>query len=288
MPEHEELIAQWRRNLAQTTGCNKEVLDELESHLRDEFQQLIQSGQSDEQAFALAVSRLGPPRALATEFAKVAESASWLPIRLVMFVLTIFTTLLIGFLLLRWQEGRLDLLLATHVGAITLGYTYSLIVGTLVICYVLTRPFHDLSGGQIEGLKRAVFTLTATAAVLTLAGTLLGCLWAKDHLGCFWGWDPREIGAAVVVIWETFLILLLMARVWEHRVILLSIIGNGLVGLAWFGGSWLAAANNRGAYGLRLDLPIAVIIFALIQLLFFGLGFLPAGSLHKRLIGNKG
>jgi hypothetical protein len=268
MPEREEFIAQWRRNLAETTGCNKDVLDELESHLRDELQQLIQSGHSEEQAFALAVSRLGPPRALATEFAKVAEPASWLPIRLMMFILTIFTTLLIGFLLLRWQEGRLDLLVATHVGAITLGYTYSLIIGTLVICYVLTRPLHDLSAGQMLGLKRAVFSLTATAAVLTLTGTLLGCVWAKDHLGHYWGWDLREIGAAVVVIWDAVLILLLMARVWEHRLVLLGILGNGLVGFAWF--------------GHLPHLRTAVTIFALIQLLLFGLGFVPAGALHRR------
>jgi hypothetical protein len=284
MPEREELIAQWRRNLAQATGCTNEVLDELESHLRDELQQLIQSGHTEEQAFALATSRLGPPRALATEFAKVAEPASWLPIRLARFAVTILTTLVVGFLLLRWQEGRLDLLVATHVGAITLGYTISLLAGALVICYVATRPFHDLTAGQIRGLERAVLVLTATAAVLTLIGILLGCVWAKDHLGRFWSWDPREIGAAVVVIWETFLILLLMARVWEHRVILLSILGNGLVGFAWFATAWLADAQKVRAYGPRTDLQIAVIIFALIQLLFFGLGFLPAGSLRRRAV----
>ncbi len=288
MPEREELIAQWRRNLAETTGCTKDVLDELESHLRDELQQLIQSGQSEEQAFALAVSRLGPPGTLATEFAKVAEPASWLPIRLGMFGVTILTTLLVGFLLLRWQEGRLELLLATHVGAVTLGYTLSLLAGTLVICYVAVRPFHDLTAGQIRGLERAVFMLTAAAAVLTLMGILLGCVWAEEHLGRFWGWDPREIGAAVVVIWETFLILLLMARVWEHRVILLSILGNGLVGFAWFATAFLADAHNVRTYGPNSNLQIAVIIFALMQLLFFGLGFLPAGGLHKRLVGNKG
>lgn len=281
MPEHEELIAGWRRNLAETTGCTNEVLDELESHLRDEIQQLVQSGHSEEQAFALATSRLGPPRALATEFAKVAEPASWLPIRLARFAVTILTTLVVGFLWLRWQEGRLDLFLGTHVGTIILGYTISLLAGALVICYVATRPFHDLTAGQIRGLERAVLGLTTTAAVLTLIGILLGCVWAKDHLGRFWGWDPREIGAAVVVIWETSLILLLMARVWEHRVILLSILGNGLVGFAWFATAWLADAR---AYGPRSDLQIAVIIFALIQLLFFGLGFLPAGSLRRRAV----
>jgi|SRR5579884_818387 len=275
MPEREELIAQWRGNLAQTTGCNREVLDELESHLRDELQQLIQSGHSEEQAFALAVSRLGPPGALATEFAKVAEPASWLPIRLAMFATTIAATIVVVFrVLLRWNQGRLDLLLATHVSTVTLGYTISLIVGTLVICYVLTRPFHDLSAGQIRGLKRAVFSLTATAAALTLTGILLGCLWAKDHLGRYWGWDPRETLAAAVVIWDAVLILLLMARVWEHRLFLLGILSNGLVGFAWF--------------GHLPHLRAAATIFASIQLLLFGLGFVPAGSLQKRLIGNKG
>jgi hypothetical protein len=274
MPEREELIARWRRNLAETTGCTNEVLDELESHLRDELQQLLQAGHSEEQAFALATSRLGPPRALATEFAKVAEPASWLPVRVATFAATILAALLVGFLLLRWQEGRLELLLATHVGAVTLGYSISLLAGTLTICYVVSRSFHDLTAGQIRGLERAVLTLTAAAAVLTLTAILLGSVWAKGHFGRYWLWDPREILAATVVVWDAVLILLLIARIWEHRGILLCILGNGLVGFAWL----------AGAPHLRT----AVTIFALIQLLLFGLGFLPAGSLRRMLIGNRG
>lgn len=269
MPEREELIAQWRRNMAETTDCTNEVLDELESHLRDGIQQLVQSGHSEDQAFALAVSRLGAPGTLAAEFAKIAEPATWLPIRFAMVAVMIAATLLVVMLLLLgWKQRRLDLLVATHVGAVTLGYTISLIVGTLVICYVATRPFHDLTAGQIRGLKRAVFTLTLTAAGLTLLGILLGCVWAKDHLGHYWGWDPREIWASAVVIWDAVLMLLLMARVWEQRVVLLGILGNGLVGFAWF--------------GHVPHLRTAVIIFALIQLLLFGLGFLPAGGLRRR------
>lgn len=268
MPEREELIAQWRRHLAATSSCSNEVLDELESHLREEFQQLVQTGHSEEQALALAASRLGTPRALATEFAKVAEPTLWLPARLASFAAIALAALLIGYLLSRWQDGRMGLLVAAHVGAITLGYSISLLVGTLIVCYVATRPFRDLAAGQIRGLERAVFSLMATATVLTFLGVLLGCIWAKDHLGRYWGWDPRETWAAVVIVWDAVVLLLLMRRVGEHRVLLLGILGNGLVAFAWF----------AGAPHLRTG----VLIFALSQLLLFGLGFLPAGVLRRR------
>lgn len=270
MPEREQLIAGWRRNLAETTGCTNEVLDELESHLRDELQQLLQAGHSEERAFALAASRMGHPRALATEFAKVAEAPVWLPARWATFAVIVLAALLVGFLLSRWQDGRLESLVAAHVGAITLGYSISLLVGTLVICYVATRPFRDLSDGQLQGLERVVFNLTATATVLTFIGILLGCIWAKDHLGRYWGWDPRETWGGVVVFWNVVLLLLLRAHLWEHRVILLGILGNGLVGFAWLAG----APHLRGV----------VIVFALIQALLFGLGFLPAGVLRRRSV----
>ena len=276
MPEREDLIAQWRRNLAVSTGCTNEVLDELEAHLRDDLQQLLQAGHSEEQAFALAVSRLGPPRALATEFAKVAEPASWLPVRLATFAILILATLLVGFLLSRWQDGRMELLLAVHVGAVTLGYSISLLVGTLAICYVATRPFRDLTAGQIRGMERAVFALMATATVLTFLGILLGCVWAKDHLGHYWGWDPRETWAAVVLVWDAALLLIWKARIWQRRAMLLGILGNGLVAFAWF-----APLHQTKSYGIS-PLQTAVIGFAASQLLLFALGFLPAGCLRTR------
>ncbi len=271
MPEMEQRIAQWRHNLGETTGCNNEVLDELEIHLREEIQQLVRTGHTEEQAFALAASRLGSPRALAREFAKVAEPADWLPVRIVRFAAIALSALLVGFLLLKYQEGRVDLLLTAHVYGITLGYALSLLVGSLAICYVTTRPFRDLSAGQMQELERAVFRLTATAAVLTLAGLLLGCVWAKDHLGRYWGWHPRETWGAGVVVWDLALLLLLAARTWNHRVIPLTILGNIVVAFALLADAFVP----HHAYGTP-PLPKVLMVFALIHLFLFGVGFLPA------------
>jgi hypothetical protein len=270
MPELEQLIAQWRRGLAESAGCSKEVLDELESHLRDEIQQLVRSGHSEEQALTLAASRLGSPHTLAAEFAKNSGPASWLPVRVLrmVFLGVVLATLLLGYFLARGQNGRVGLLLATHVCAILLGYSASLFVGVLAICYVARRPFGDLNLGQMRSVGRTVFMLTSVAAVLTLAGILTGCVWAKDHLGHYWGWDPKETWAAAVLIWDVAILLLLRYGTSERTVIRLGVLGNVLVGFAWFAGA--------------PHLLYLLIIFAAIHIALFGMGFVPPGSLRSR------
>jgi hypothetical protein len=70
-------INKWRRALSETQMCNRSDLDELESHLKDEMDQLRSQGLSEEEAFLVGTHRLGQPDALAGEFAKVNESL-WL------------------------------------------------------------------------------------------------------------------------------------------------------------------------------------------------------------------
>ena len=79
MPDIERRLADWRRALAETAGCSDDVLDELESHLRDEVERLVQTGEPEERALDLALSRLGPPQALGAEFAKLARGPEAFP-----------------------------------------------------------------------------------------------------------------------------------------------------------------------------------------------------------------
>ena len=70
----EQAITEWRRQMA-TGGVKAPVpLDELESHLRDEVEQQVLSGSSEERAFEIALQRIGRAEALKREFKKVNET----------------------------------------------------------------------------------------------------------------------------------------------------------------------------------------------------------------------
>jgi hypothetical protein len=67
----DKAIVEWRRRMIAAGIKSSDVLDELESHLREEIQNQLRSGAGPEQAFAAAVSRVGKAKQLKTEFAKV-------------------------------------------------------------------------------------------------------------------------------------------------------------------------------------------------------------------------
>ena len=67
----EQEIAAWRRQMLAAGIKTPVPLDELESHLRDEVEQQVQSGLSAPEAFGAAIQRLGQASALQIEFKKV-------------------------------------------------------------------------------------------------------------------------------------------------------------------------------------------------------------------------
>ena len=60
----DKAIAEWRRQMAAGGIKTPEVLDELESHLRDDVEQQMRSGVTAQQAFEAAVQRIGQASAL--------------------------------------------------------------------------------------------------------------------------------------------------------------------------------------------------------------------------------
>lgn len=67
----EQKIAEWRRELACAGITETSFVDELESHLREEIERRVQSGEEIEQAFGAAVVGLGDAAVLAVEFGKL-------------------------------------------------------------------------------------------------------------------------------------------------------------------------------------------------------------------------
>ena len=72
-----EQIEKWRTSLMEKQTLGKSDIDELETHLREEIEQLGAAKLSEEEAFSIAAHRLGDTNALAGEFEKVNTSFIW-------------------------------------------------------------------------------------------------------------------------------------------------------------------------------------------------------------------
>ena len=93
--------------------------------------------------------------------------------------------------------------LTIHVLTITLGYAAGLLSAFLSFIYLLMRGL-SLDNGDREirrSFTRAVYGTICLTLFLSLVGTVLGGIWANDSWGRFWGWDPKENGALLIVLW---------------------------------------------------------------------------------------
>ena len=93
--------------------------------------------------------------------------------------------------------------LTIHVLTITLGYAAGLLSAFLSFIYLLMRGL-GLDDGDKDirrALTRAVYGMICLTLFLSLVGTVLGGIWANDSWGRFWGWDPKENGALLIVLW---------------------------------------------------------------------------------------
>jgi hypothetical protein len=73
----EEQIGQWRAYLRRRRAITGSDVEELEAHLRDQVGVLIQSGLAEDEAFLIAVKRMGSLDALSREFAREHSERLW-------------------------------------------------------------------------------------------------------------------------------------------------------------------------------------------------------------------
>ncbi len=93
--------------------------------------------------------------------------------------------------------------LTTHVLTIALGYAAGLLSAFLSFIYLLVRGLRLLDDDREARrfFTRAVYGMICLTLFLSLVGTVLGGIWANDSWGRFWGWDPKENGALLIVLW---------------------------------------------------------------------------------------
>jgi hypothetical protein len=278
MHDLERLITEWRKTAAPDVSA--ETLDELETHLRETTEELVRSGMPVPSAFQRAVAELGNLPKIASEFRKLDEPL-WLPVKLAIGATgaTALAALVLAvFVLARLDSSRSSLLLAIHTFAVILGYTLTLLIGSLGICFVSQRCLEDFSTSRLHSIGRVSFVLGSVALLFTTAGVLLGMVWAKIEWGRYWAWDSKEIGGLSVVIWlSCYVIAHRFFKNSARRVLAVSMLGNIVASLAWFG-PWANGLRQYGTPNTSLLLTVAV----LVNLAFFVVGFVPPGWLRLR------
>ena len=73
-------IANWRKELQNAGVQSPATLRELEGHLREEIQAQVKSGNSQRNAFELAIAEIGQPKQLQTEFVKTVPAGQRFPL----------------------------------------------------------------------------------------------------------------------------------------------------------------------------------------------------------------
>ena len=73
----EDQIAQWRAYLRRRQAVHGPDVEELEGHLRDQLTALSEAGLAGDEAFLVAVKRMGSLDALSREFARAHSERLW-------------------------------------------------------------------------------------------------------------------------------------------------------------------------------------------------------------------
>jgi len=176
--------------------------------------------------------------------------------------------------------------LATHVVVITLGYAATFFAGLLAISYIFLGVFTPLLTEKLgpdrvgpgvelgEALSKMVYGVVAFATLFSFVGTVLGGIWADQSWGRFWGWDPKENGALLIVLWNA---IILHARwgslVRDRGIMNLAVFGNIVTSFSWFGVNMLGIGLH--SYGFMDAAFKWLMLFIACQLGVIGIGLLP-------------
>jgi hypothetical protein len=123
-------------------------------------------------------------------------------------------------------------------------------------------------------MGRMIYGTLCFALFFSFFGTVLGGLWADDSWGRFWGWDPKENGALIIVLWNA---LVLHARwdgmVKERGMAVLAIFGSVVTGWSYFGVNELKVGLH--SYGFTEGVLFWLGMFVAAQMALIGLGCIP-------------
>lgn len=162
-----EQIIKWRNNLAQSETLAGSDIEELESHLGEEIEQLTCLKLSNEEAFLIATHRIGTTDSLSAEYEKINSSMKFRR-RLSLMIAGILAYLLATYFATSASKGFIWIAAAGGIRGYTLGFVGFIsqiltLVATFFFGYficklILHRP----------GFRKQINQLTTRLILLTL------------------------------------------------------------------------------------------------------------------------
>jgi len=165
--------------------------------------------------------------------------------------------------------------LATHVVCITLGYATTYLAGLFGLLYVILGVCTPrLTPTMQKELTRMMYGVLCFATFFSFWGTVLGGLWADDSWGRFWGWDPKENGALIIVLWNALVLHARWGKIVQDRgLAILAVLGNVVVSWSWFGVNELGVGLH--SYGFTEGRLNMLLLFAVSQVVIACIALLP-------------
>jgi len=164
--------------------------------------------------------------------------------------------------------------LGTHVVTITVGYSSTFLAAMIAHVYIFRALAGRLDKGMSESLTQMTYGVVCFSLFFSFVGTILGGIWADQSWGRFWGWDPKENGALLLVLWHG---LILHARlggyIRERGLAAMAVFGGIVCALAWFGVNMLGIGLHT--YGFMDKAFYWLMAFIAGQLVVIGLAFVP-------------
>ena len=152
--------------------------------------------------------------------------------------------------------------LATHVVCITLGYVATFVAGGLGIIYLIrSHMMGNLNAEAEAAVPRMIYGTLCFAILFSFVGTVLGGLWGDNSWGRFWGWDPKENGALIIVLWNALLLHARWGRMIDARgLATLAMLGNICTTWSWFGTNELGVGLHAyGGLGDEVSLELFIV-----------------------------
>ncbi len=165
--------------------------------------------------------------------------------------------------------------LATHVTTITIGYSGTFLAGAIAIGWALRKHLApSLLPETDKTLVSMAYGVICFALFFSFIGTVLGGIWADQSWGRFWGWDPKENGALLIVLWNA---IILHARwggyIRDRGIMTMAIFGNVITALSWFGVNMLGVGLH--SYGFMDKAFWSLSAFCGSQLLLMAVALAP-------------